>query len=173
MKLTKSDREAFVSAVLNDIPQVDYNELAQKYVKDFLIEKMPPKIKAVYDDKELRDWLSTSYVGMPGSLQTFYFHHVNNEYRKINTVYPELAEQLVEWSDKLYEQNQVQRDMQLKLGGIINGCSTLKQAKERLPEFEKYLPKERDATGVSNLPAVSNVVAELSKLGWPKEQAAV
>lgn len=172
MKLTKSDREAFVMAVLNDIPQVDYNELAQKYVKDFLIEKMPPKIKAIYEDKGLRDWLLQNHVGMPGVLQSFYFQWKRFDYVKVDHLYPELAPHLYELSDKLKEQNQVRRDMKLKLEGIINSCSTLKQAKERLPEFEKYLPKERDATGVSNLPAVSNVVAELSKLGWPKEKAA-
>ena len=29
MKLTKSDREAFVRAVLDDVPQVDYREQMQ------------------------------------------------------------------------------------------------------------------------------------------------
>ena len=36
-----------------------------------------------------------------------------------------------------------------------------------LPEFEKYLPAERDVTGTVNLP-VANVLAELTNLGWPK-----
>ena len=37
-------------------------------------------------------------------------------------------------------------------------------------EFEKYLPKDTTSTGVSNLPAVCNLVAELVKAGWPKEK---
>ena len=37
---------------------------------------------------------------------------------------------------------------------------------EAFPEFEKYLPSEAQPT--KNLPALANVVADLSKLGWPK-----
>jgi hypothetical protein len=37
----------------------------------------------------------------------------------------------------------------------------------RLPEFEKYFPAE-DAPISKNLPALANMVADLTKLGWPK-----
>jgi hypothetical protein len=52
------------------------------------------------------------------------------------------------------------------LAGVVEACSTLKQLKERLPEFTKYYPTEEAPT--ANLPALANVVADLSKLGWPK-----
>jgi hypothetical protein len=57
-------------------------------------------------------------------------------------------------------------DAECHLKGVIESCSSLKQLNERLPEFKKYFPTEEKP--VANLPALANVVAELSKLGWPK-----
>lgn len=62
--------------------------------------------------------------------------------------------------------------LKAKLTAAIAACFTLKQAKERLPEFVKYLPTDRDSTGTSNLPAVANLVADLVQLGWPKDKEA-
>ncbi len=53
------------------------------------------------------------------------------------------------------------------LRGVVEGCNTVKQLKEALPEFAKYAPHE-EATS-KNLPALANVVAEFSKAGWPKD----
>jgi hypothetical protein len=53
-----------------------------------------------------------------------------------------------------------------KLSAIVNGCNTLAQLKKLLPEFISYFPSE--AAPTKNLPAVANMVADLSKLGWPK-----
>lgn len=45
-------------------------------------------------------------------------------------------------------------------------CKTLKQARERLPEFEKYPPKDVEKSPTM-LPALANLVADLTKVGWP------
>lgn len=87
MRLTKSDKEAFVRAVMDDVPMVDYDEHRHSAL---LCQRV-----------------------------------------------------------------------------FAETCSTLKTAKERLPEFEKYLPTERGTTGTINLP-VANTVADLINAGWPK-----
>jgi hypothetical protein len=56
-----------------------------------------------------------------------------------------------------------------KLQGIVEGCSTLKQLQTLMPEFKQYMPTE--AAPTKNLPTVANMVADLSKLGWPKGKA--
>ena len=61
-------------------------------------------------------------------------------------------------------------DAHAKLSAIVNGCTTLAQLKKLLPEFISYFPTEAEPT--KNLPAVANMVADLSKLGWPKGGAA-
>jgi len=52
------------------------------------------------------------------------------------------------------------------LNSAIMSCGTLAALKKTFPEFEKYYPTEEQPT--KNLPALANVVADLSKLGWPK-----
>lgn len=131
MNLTESDREAFVRAVMDDIPMVDYDEQVWELLSSAAIELMlEPK---------------------------------NTRSLEKHAVWKEV--------EKLGEQADVQAKgreaMQRRLTAIIRACRTLKQAQRMLPEFEKYLPKERGVTGTTNLPVV-NLVADLTALGWPK-----
>ena len=66
-------------------------------------------------------------------------------------------------------QRQHRESLKEKISGVIAGCTTVKTAKARLPEFAKYLPEEVEKT--QNLPAIANLVADLTKLGWPKDAA--
>lgn len=163
MKLTKSDREAFVAAVMNDVPKIDYDERAQKLATELLLESYPAAIQKVYADKELRTYLQNSYIGMPDCLSSFY--GPSTESKSFYT-----DERLKAIAEEAQAQSQARRTLRESLTGIIGACSTLKQAQERLPEFEKYLPTDRGGSGLTNLPAISNVVAELTKAGWPKGQ---
>ncbi len=51
------------------------------------------------------------------------------------------------------------------LKAAIMACSSVKQLNERLPEFKNYYPSAEKP--VTTLPALANVVADLTKLGWP------
>lgn len=166
MRLNKYHKDAFVESVLQDLPSTDYDEIAQKLVRESLVEKMPAKVRAVYDDKDVRQWLRNDWVQMPGNLQNFYC--ISN----LNTckISEELEERLFELSQLKREQSSKKAAFKSKLEAAINSCQTRKQALELLPEFEKYLPKDTSSTGVSNLPAVCNLVAELVQAGWPKEK---
>jgi hypothetical protein len=64
------------------------------------------------------------------------------------------------------EEDNAVYDARRKLCAIVEGCSTLKQLQTLLPEFVDYMPTE--AAPTKNLPAVANMVSDLSKLGWPK-----
>ena len=167
MKLTKSDRGAFVAAVLSDVPTVDYNEQAQKLVKAELETKLPAKVLAVLKDKTTSHYIESKYVSLPGGLQNFYLQAAEG-FKK--------SESLTKALEQLDSLNTAQSDtraqLREKVAGIIGACSTLKQAAERLPEFAQYLPADRDGSGLSNLPAISGVVAELVQAGWPKDKPA-
>jgi hypothetical protein len=56
------------------------------------------------------------------------------------------------------------------LENALKGIRTRKQFVEAFPELEKYAPSEHKSG--SMLPAIANVVADLSKLGWPKNKVA-
>lgn len=167
MKLTKSDREAFTRAVMHDVPLVDYYEQIHELLTADIVSQLPPAIQACWKDNELRGYIKcdnylygrgglAAVVTPPGCLSA----GAEPERKRI--------------ADLNYAQDTMLNELEGKLTAVIGGCTTLKQAKERLPEFEKYLPAERDGTGATNLPAISGVVADLMRAGWPKgqEQAA-
>ena len=168
MRLNKHHKNAFVEAVLQDLPATDYDEIAQKLVLNAMVERMPAKVRAVYDDKDVRHWLRNEWMSMPGSLQNFYC--VGDSDR--GEVPGELKERLLELSQLKREQASKKDAFGQKIRAAIDSCQTRKQALELLPEFEKYLPKDTTGTGVSNLPAINNLVAELVQAGWPKDKDA-
>ena len=168
MRLNKYHKDAFVEAVLQDLPATDYDEIAQKLVRDAIVERMPAKVCAVYDDKDVRHWLRNEWMSMPGSLQNFYCVTGSNN----GEVPGELKERLLELSQLKREQTSKKDAFGQKIRAAIDSCQTRKQALELLPEFEKYLPKDTTSTGVSNLPVINNLVAELVQAGWPKDKDA-
>lgn len=164
MKLNNSDRDAFVHAVMKDVPEVDYQEQVNKLVIAAAVAKLPPKVRAIWNDGELRGFVKTDKCyRIPG------YRLCNVMVPDTNFETPELATQVEVIACKAQEQKNLRQELRQKVNGLIYGCTTLKQATERLPEFVKYLPQDRDGTGVINLPAVSNVVADLAKAGWPKD----
>jgi len=48
-------------------------------------------------------------------------------------------------------------------------CTTTKQLRELLPEFDRYLPAEEEKT-LRTLPVVQNIVADFVKAGWPAKK---
>lgn len=168
MRLNKYHKDAFVEGVLQDLPATDYDEVAQKLVRDAIVERMPAKVRAVYDDKDVRHWLRNERMLMPGSLQSFYCVTGSNN----GEVPGELKERLLELSQLKREQTSKKYAFGQKIRAAIDSCQTRKQALELLPEFEKYLPKNTTGTGVSNLPAICNLVAELVQAVWPKDKDA-
>lgn len=164
MRLNRYHKQAFVDAVIQDVPTVDYDEQAQKLVRDAYFQEMPPEVKLIYENREMRDWLAINHVYMPRNLNCFYTYH-----RGPSSVPPrKIEEQLEELAQLKHDQKDKMRALRQKLDDLINSVSTRKQALELMPEFEKYLPKETDGTGVTNLPAIHNTVAELVRMGWPK-----
>lgn len=166
MKLNNSQRDAFVKAVMHDVPKVNYDEQMKKLVEADCIEHLPKKVQAIAKDKELRSFLKTTYwsPGYKSGFSSFYVlansEHGNN-YKPSEAAQKEINK-LVELNQK---QTQARDQMASKIKAIIYGCSTLKQARERLPEFVKYLPEDV-AAPAAYVPAVSNVVADLVKMGW-------
>lgn len=165
MNLTKTDKSAFVRAVMADVPHVDYNEEARKLVEGWDLEAMPEKVKNVYADPALRHYVKESHrLRMPGCLSNLWtvtdLEGALSEDRK---------SELAVLSAKLREQDEKLATVEDRMEGLIASFRTLKKAKESLPEeLHKYLPADRDATGVTNLPTVCSPVDLLKAMGWPK-----
>lgn len=165
MRLTNHDKGAFVRAVLDDVPKVDYSEQAQKLVTKHLIDQMPGIVQQAY--KENPEWIETNHISLPRHLQDFYGPSLG--YTSYRDFPNELKEQLDELSAAANEQSNTRKTLEDKVTGLINSVTTLKAALKNFPEFAKYLPADRDAAGTANLP-VANVIADLTNAGWPKDK---
>lgn len=165
MRLTKFDKDAFVRAVLDDVPYVDYSEQARKLAMKHLISLLPENVRTAYHANP--EWIRSNHVRLPNYLQDF--HGPALGYVSYDSFPDELKEQLHTLSDAAKEQSNTRKTLEDKVTGLINSVTTLKAALKNFPEFAKYLPADRDAAGTVNLPA-ANVIADLTNAGWPKDK---
>lgn len=166
MRLTNMDRDAFVSAAMDDVPCVDYQQKMRKAAMEYAIERMPKDVKAAY--KTNPEWVTNCYVHASGCPSMNLPCMENGRH----ILERELEQHLSDDIKASRAQDKVRSDLRQKLKGAIYGCSTLKQAYELLPEFKKYLPQDRDGKIVRTMPVVANLVTDLMAAGWPKAKAA-
>jgi hypothetical protein len=155
MKLNKFQKASIVKAIMNDVPKVD-KTARRLAVQAAIVKAMSPNVRKVF--KECPGALATSYVGDVVDTDSYSSRSI--------TVGDVTEKQLEEILKPYKEEDNAVYDARRKLCAIVEGCSTLKQLQTLLPEFVDYMPTE--AAPTKNLPAVANMVADLSKLGWPK-----
>ena len=154
MKLNKLTKQSIVRAIIQDLPPIDRDARATA-IKDAIVKAMNPEVRKLYkiQPKALRT-ATVRYTNPYGS----WGHDV---------VVGDVTEEQIKAILKPYEAQEEERaQVENKLRAAFEGISTLKQAMTMFPEFKKYMPTEAEPT--KNLPALANVMADLSKLGWPK-----
>lgn len=156
MKLTKYEREAIARAIEADIPKPDKAARKQK-LQAAIVKHMSPECRKIFNrtPKALAAYYvgDLIYIGSWGDARDVV----------IGDCPPDVVKALIE---PYQTEDTKRRDTLDKLRAAIDACSTLKQLNDRLPEFKKYFPTEQQPT--KNLPAIANLVADLTKLGWPK-----
>ena len=185
MKLTKKHREDFVEAVMSDVPTTDYATQAENRARYLYIQFA--KKAGVIDIPHERLCMRSCAVYLSKHSQSHKFARNGREegwgwkdndrccffHIGVPGLTIEEAEDSIEEDPEIQklvdlfiaEQNKL-ADLRQKVTAVIAACSTLKQAKEALPEFEKYLPAEPGNVD-RTLPVVGNLVADLTKAGWP------
>ena len=157
MRLTNYMREAFIRAALDDVPRVDYREQMQVAATKAAVDFLPPKVRAIYDDKELRDYLNTTYI------EQFCVPGINAGQELKLAVKAAIKPALA----LAAAQQQRDDDLRRKIKACAYAAATRAALVKMLPEFERYLPAD-DQAACRTLPVVANVVAEFVKAGWPK-----
>ena len=163
MRLNQSHKQMVINAIMDDVPVVDYSNKFKELVNGYWNAYALPEVKAMVERGQT-DQLNRQFwpaYGL-GSVCTFGMVKL-----------PPVAQDSYESSvaaltDKMYEQRDRRQKLRAKISTTVNSCSTLKQLKDRLPEFEKYFPKDQPAP-TPNLP-VANLIADLQAAGWPKDQ---
>ena len=155
MNLNKMQKQAIVRAIMQDIPQPNRVKWADE-IKAAIVKAMSPEVRKLY--KTMPSALRTASVPYTNQYRTW------GEEMPVGDVTKEQIKEIIAPYEKEYN---ARRDMETKLAHAFEGIRTLKQALTTFPEFTKYYPTEAQPT--KNLPALANVVADLSKLGWPKK----
>src|SRR5574344_331705 len=186
MKLTKAHKAEFVRAVLADVPTKNYptqaedlaRKMCQANYKDLGLASINDK-RLAYSGIYIRIWRNVHEDLMVASRPSGARHgdYLSNSVAQIAghglldyeideiTDCPEMMAIRQGYADELNMLNSLRK----QLTAVIDSCSTLKQAKEALPEFIKYLPEEPGKAIDRTLPVVGNLVADLMKVGWPKK----
>jgi len=153
MKLTKYEKEAIVRAIMQDVPTKPDNILRAEIQAAFVAGMSAPVLKL--------------YKTHPKALKTESVPSWDSglSYRTDFIVGDADVKKAMETFNA---QKKARDEAHSKLSAAVMGCNTLAQLKKLLPEFISYFPSETEPT--KNLPAVANMVADLSKLGWPKSQ---
>ena len=182
MKLTKQHRADFIEAVMADVPEESYPTQVEDIVRKLWRAILKREgLENISESRLNKESVHVSYfvnheteeaiakIPVDGKqwnysrqyICSLYLHGISGEDVKEITTCTEIAE-LVK---KAAVQHNYRAALRTRISAVIDSCSTLKQAKEALPEFEKYLPDEPGKMDRS-LPVVGNLVAELTKAGW-------
>jgi len=155
-RITKCDKEAIVRAIMADVPKPDKKKRREE-LQAAIVKAMSPECRKIYKL-------------CPSALRTYHLGDItysDGNWSSREIIRGDVTEVVIDELCKKYKaEDEAFHSARMALKGAIESCSTYKQLMTRLPEFEKYYPKPDAKT--ANLPALANVVADLSKLGWPK-----
>jgi hypothetical protein len=156
MRLDKYTKSSIIRAIMDDVPAPDKAK-RRVDLQAAVVKVMSPEVRKVYNKT-------------PSALRTYHVGEVIYDGYGWNTrdiIAGDVTDKAIEEILKPYKaEDEARYATKRKLQGIVEGCSTLKQLQTLLPEFKQYMPTE--AAPTKNLPAVANMVSDLSKLGWPK-----
>ena len=188
MKLTKAHKAEFVRAVLADVPTKNYPTQAEDLARKLCQAKYKELGLSGVDINRLKhagiyirvwheDGSDTVMAARPSDAMRGYY--LSSSFAQIGgnglSDY-EIAEitncpEMMAIRQGFADERNMLNNLCKQLTAVIAACSTLKQAKEALPEFIKYLPEEPGSAIDRTLPVVGNLVADLSKAGWPKKDS--
>ena len=178
MKLTKTHREEIVAAVMRDTPKrhkLSIGERIQAVVDKAIVERGPRGIRHLWKDKEFGHYLNRISRNA-GYLRAGKNAHYDSIFPQVSTLCgmeldSEAQAEIQQIADEHREEMSQREDAESKLRSALAGIRTRKQFIEQFPELEKYAPDEMTAD--RTVPAIANVMATLSKLGFPadKEEA--
>lgn len=162
-RLTNTLRQAFVAAVMQDVPQRNYSEEAREAAQAAVAKTLPPEVRAIWNNPQLRGYVATfqlslgeaMYVQLPGSW--------NEDSKQVaKTATRDLVKAAIDQRVKLDALRQ-------KLNAVANAHTTVEGLKKALPECTKYLPSIPPSP--KSLPAIATLVSDLTACGWPKDAA--
>lgn len=171
MRLNNSIKQAFVKSVLDDSALVDYTTQINDRVKKYFYDIAPADVKKVYDNPKTQKYIANNSVSM--NYGSEYLGWFNSPLIPVDCIVTDmdLLAELAYLKKQENEQQKKRWELETKLRGVIDSFTTVKTAREALPEFAKYLP-EVDGSRCKTLPAIAGLVADLQNIGWKPAKTA-
>lgn len=167
MKLSNYVKDAVISAIMQDVPQVDYSRQAEKMFRDALYAVLPDAVKALLSTPEGYR-LDSGRVVLPSPVTDSIWVRgaVEKDGEKVSEATRNEVHRLM---DLHYKQKKERTALRNKLRNGIYGVNTRAQFIKTFPEFEKYMPAAPEKPS-SNLPVDTTVVSSLMQAGWPAKK---
>jgi len=153
MKLTQYHKDAIVRSILNDIPTKD-GKTEKAKAQAALVKGMGRSCKTIYktNPTALADvYVSGHEYPFGGYGQSLICGDADS----------------TAILEPFRKQKKERDDIETKIKGVLKGINTRKQFIDLFPEFSAYAPPEEGSC--STLPAISNVIADLVKVGWTQK----
>ena len=167
MRLTKYLRQAFVFAAMQDVPTRDYNAEIGAIILADSLKQLPKTLQeAAQKDKSVLDFVNTrsTHQYSIGWVGVSYYCARGEAYKPSTEA---VAKRLKDLQSQGEAAKNARYELEKNLKGVVGGCTTVKQLREALPEFEKYMPSEQEKPS-RTVPASANLVTDFTAAGWPK-----
>lgn len=164
MRLTAQDRRSMVSAIMADIPVIDYQATMRARALEVAVQRLPEAVRRVFNGPD-KPWIAMRSVYC--DCMSFALPSLSNYEDAKALERAVVADAEFDAAHKAHDQQREEhKKIKAELVSNLAGCSTRKQFVERFPELEKYAPS---LGAVQNLPATTALVDHLRSAGLPVE----
>lgn len=176
--LTKTLREQIVRSILADIPFDDGVQAARDAALDAALALLPPKVRAVWDDPDIRGYIVTRViythgsgigVNTPVNEHTFWGRDGRDD--RMARLFGRDGATAFEQAALDVQKRREDRDaVKTRLTAAVASVRTVKAFREAYPDLAKYAPAEVEK--VANLPATTDLMDTLKAAGLKMGDAA-
>lgn len=164
MKLTNYIRDAYINAVMDDVPKIDYDEQLRALVVKTVVAAAPKAVQAAWEDPASQPFVNIR-CHWYGDMTVYAPDTRHGDFK--------LTEEQEKPIKELVAQRKTQQEklnnIRVKVRSAAYGCTTRKALADLLPEFVQYLPSEYECT-TKNVPVIANLMADIVQAGWPKDK---
>lgn len=170
--LTKTMREQIVHSILADIPFDDGVQAARDAALDAALALLPPKVRAVWDDPDIRGYVVTRVIYTHGSGIGVNIPVNEDTYwgrdDRLKRLFGGAGATALEQAATDVQKRREDRDaVTNRLTAAVASVRTVKAFREAYPDLAKYAPTEVEK--VANLPATTDLMDTLKAAGLKME----
>jgi hypothetical protein len=190
MRLTKNLKDAFILAVMGDVPKIDYVEKIKQTLEKAAIRYLPKEVGELLKKESTRGYVTVLHLNIYSifttphgilrskfSIGSILVHGKDVPGASASDRHPFITKHVFEELRKFVEEGNLQlakrNQLEGKLRSITDSVTTCKSLAEALPELRKYLPQDTEYSPVNRtLPVVIHTMAQdLQEAGWLAQSA--